>query len=74
MELEDVIFVDVLRLGRDGDGVAQQREAGQRVVILQDRNIFNSALFSNQSETGSRPNLQLVPLRLSPDATCRRRG
>lgn len=34
VEFEDVVFVDVLRLGRDGDGVAQQGEAGQRVVVL----------------------------------------
>lgn len=34
VELEDVVFVDVLGLAGDGDGVAQQREAGQRVVIL----------------------------------------
>lgn len=36
MELEDVVLVDVLRLRRDGNGVAQQREAGQGVVILQE--------------------------------------
>lgn len=40
MKLEDVIFVDVLGLGRDGDGVAQEREAGQRVLILQERQIL----------------------------------
>jgi len=34
VEFEDVVFVDVLGLGRHGDGVAQQREAGQRVVVL----------------------------------------
>lgn len=34
VEFEDVVFVDVLRLRRDSDRVAQQREAGQRVVVL----------------------------------------
>lgn len=34
MEFEDVVLVDVLRLGWDSDRVAQQRKAGQRVVIL----------------------------------------
>lgn len=34
VEFEDVIFVDVLRLGRNGDRVAEQGKAGQRVVIL----------------------------------------
>lgn len=36
VELEDVIFVDVLRLWRHGDGVSQQGKAGQRVVVLQE--------------------------------------
>lgn len=35
VELEDVVFVDVLCFCRDGDGVSQQGEAGQRVLILQ---------------------------------------
>lgn len=34
VEFEDVVFVDVLRLGRNSDGVAKQREARQRIVIL----------------------------------------
>lgn len=34
MQLENIVFVDVFGLGRDGDGVAQQREAGQRVIVL----------------------------------------
>ena len=35
MQLEHVVLVDVLRLGGHRHGVAQQREAGQGVVILQ---------------------------------------
>lgn len=34
VELEDVVLVNVLRLGGDGDRVAQQGEAGQGVVVL----------------------------------------
>lgn len=34
VEFEDVVFMDVLRLWWNGDGVTKQREAGQRVVIL----------------------------------------
>lgn len=67
VEFEDVIFVDVLRLGRNSDGVAEQREAGQRIVIL---------------GAGREPSVvRLLPkympmsgLHRSPGVTCRRRG
>lgn len=67
VELEDVIFVDVLRLGGNSDRVAEQREAGQRIVILW---------------AGREPSVvRLLPkympmscLHRSPGVTCRRRG
>lgn len=34
MQFEDVVLMDVFRLWWDGDWVAQQREAGQRIIIL----------------------------------------
>lgn len=34
VEFEDVILVDVFGLRWDGDRVAQQRKAGQRVIVL----------------------------------------
>lgn len=34
MQFKNIVFVNVFGLRWDGHGVAQQREAGQRVVIL----------------------------------------
>lgn len=34
VEFEHVVFVDVLRLGGYGDGVSEQRKAGQRIFVL----------------------------------------
>lgn len=36
MQFEDVVLVDVFRLRGDGDWVTQQRQAGQRVIILRE--------------------------------------
>ena len=35
LQLEDVLFVDAVRVPREAHAVAQQREAGQRVVVLE---------------------------------------
>lgn len=35
MQLEHIVLVDVLRLRGDGEGVAQQRQAGEGVTVLQ---------------------------------------
>jgi hypothetical protein len=35
MQLEHIVLVDVLRLRGDGEGVAQQRQAGKGVTVLQ---------------------------------------
>lgn len=43
VEFEDVVLVDVLRLRRHGDGVSQQRKAGQRVVVLQEDDISDKS-------------------------------
>ena len=48
VEFENVVFVDVLRLGRDGDGVAQQGEAGQRVVVLRGDKPRGQEIINNQ--------------------------
>lgn len=34
MQFEDVVLVNVFGLRGDGDGVTQQRKAGQRIIIL----------------------------------------
>lgn len=35
MQLEHVVFVDVLGLGGDGERVAEQRQAGEGMIVLE---------------------------------------
>lgn len=83
VELEHVVLVDVLRLGGDGDRVAQQGEAGQRVVILstgrghrgQDR--VNHEILPPSTYPAPHRLVVLIcvtALGSSPGGTCRRRG
>lgn len=67
VEFEDVIFVDVLRLGWNSDWVAEQREAGQRIVILRaEREPSVVRLLPKY--------MSMSCLQCSPGVTYRRRG
>lgn len=65
LELEDVLLVDAVGLLRDADAVAQQREAGQGVVVLRGGMGLCSCSPAPSPARGARG----APL---PDESCRR--
>lgn len=47
VQFEDVIFMDVFRLSSICDGVTQQRQTGQRKLVLTERNERESRYFTH---------------------------